>query len=46
MTEEEHEHWEQIALDNYMEERGYSLSFLYPAVPFDELPTLGEWLDS
>ena len=38
--------YQETLLDNYMEERGYSISLLYPAVPFDELPTLGEWLDA
>ena len=42
---DEFEFMEQMALDNYMEERGYSISLLYPAGSWDELPTLGDWLD-
>ena len=46
MNEDEFEYWEELVLDNYMEERGFSISLLYPAVPFDELPTLEDWLDA
>lgn len=44
MDEEEFYHMEEMALDAYMEQASYidPLS----GVPFNELPTLGEWLDS
>jgi hypothetical protein len=42
MNEDEFEYWEELVLDNYLEERG----FLSDSRPFDELPTLGDWLDA
>jgi len=42
----EFEAMEQAALDNYMEESIANDIFrLLIPIPFDQLPTLGEWLD-
>ena len=47
---DEFEYMEQMALDNYMEERNYQnefdiITYLLAPLPFNELPTLGDWLD-
>jgi hypothetical protein len=44
MNEDEFEYMEQMALDNYMEERGYGN--LNPDTPWNELPTLDDWLNA
>ena len=43
MDEEEFYHMEEMRLDNYMTERVYDYT---ETRPWDELPTLGDWLDS
>lgn len=42
---DEFEYMEQMALDIYMEERVNEIIDLLAPIPFNELPTLGEWLD-
>jgi hypothetical protein len=43
---DEFEHMEQMALDNYMEESVANQIFrLLAPIPFNELPTLGDWID-
>lgn len=46
MTEEEFYHLEEMALDNYMAERVNEILDLLAPIPFNELPTLGDWLDA
>ena len=43
-SEEEWEHSQDMALDQYMEDRMEGLEIIIP-VPFDHHPTLSDWLD-
>lgn len=42
---DEFEFMEQMALDNYMEEKVNDILDLLAPIPWNELPTLGDWLD-
>jgi hypothetical protein len=44
-SEDEWYYSEDMALDQYMEDRMAGLEIIVPTPDFDNMPTLGEWLD-